>query len=135
MRVENWAPAEVTVEIEKMAMDRIEKAAEIVASIARDLVPIGKPRPVYKKGQYAGKAWTARESQTLKDSIRVRRLSGDPFFNVRVYAGARQSDKLTAYYAHMVEYGSVHNITPRKPFLRPAMRLARDRIANIMENG
>lgn len=130
MRVENWAPAEITGEIEKYAMDKIAEGAEIVASIARELVPKGKDRPPYRNG----KAWTARKAETLKRSIRVVRLHGDSKQDVRVYAGARKSNELTAYYAHMVEYGSVHNMVPRKPFLRPALNLAKERIRALMES-
>lgn len=131
MRVADWHPEQITEEIETRAMDRLEKAGEVVAAKARALVPVGQDRPQYKNG----KAWTAREAGTLRDSIRVTRLEGDPKLNIRVYAGARQSDKLTAYYAHWVEFGSVHNQTPRKPFLRPALNFSKAEIKRIVEEG
>jgi HK97 gp10 family phage protein len=126
MRVEDWAPEQITVEVEKKAMDQLEQAGEIVAGIARLLCPVGKARPIYK----GKKAWTERVPGTLKKSIRVRRLRGDPKLDVRVYAGARQSDKLTAYYAHMVEYGTVE--MKAKPFLRPAFNSAKAKIKAML---
>jgi len=131
MRVANWNPDIITAEIEKKAMDRLETAAGYVMGRARQLVPIGKDRPPYKNG----KAWTARKAGTLRDSIRVTRLKGDPKLNIRVYAGARQSDKLTPYYARWVEMGSVHNEIPKKPYLRPALAECRGRIKSIVEGG
>lgn len=111
MRIENWAPAQITAEIEKTAMDRLEKAGEIVAERARGLVPVN-----------TGK---------LRDSIRVVRLKGDPKQNIRVYAGNRE--KNGAFYAHMVEYGTVK--MPAKPFLRPALNASKGGIMDKMENG
>lgn len=129
MRVEGWSPGPITAEIEKKAMDRLAKAGEVVASKARQNVPVGKNRPLYK----GGKAWTARIAGTLKKSIRVTRLKDDPKLNIRVYAGARKSDELTAYYAHMVELGTV-NMRAR-PFLRPALNASKAQIKSIVENG
>jgi HK97 gp10 family phage protein len=129
VRVENWNPEKITAEIEKKAMDRLERAAGIVAASARQKVPFGEGRPPYK----SGKAWTERIPGTLQASIRVVRLKGDPKLNIRVYAGARQSDKLTAYYAHMVEMGTVK--MRARPFLRPALNENKASIKNIMENG
>jgi len=135
MRVENWAPVEViTSELEKQAMNKLEKVCEVVAKKARGLVPIGKDRPTYTAGNYAGKEWTSRKAGTLRDSIRVVRLKGDPGKDVRVYAGARQSNKLTAYYAHMVEYGSINNDNPRKPFLRPAFEMVAGNLQGYLDS-
>ncbi len=131
MRVEKWHPEIITAEVEKKAMDRLETAAGYVMGMARQLVPIGQSRPPYK----SGKAWTARQAGLLRDSIRVTRLKGDPKLNIRVYAGWRQSDKLTAYYARWVELGSIHNATPKKPYLRPALHQCKSRILSIVENG
>ena len=111
MRVENWYPEKITAEIEKKAMDRLEKAAEIVANVARGKVPV-----------LTGK---------LKDTIRVRRLKGDTKQNVRVYAGNRL--KGGAFYAHMVEFGTVK--MKAKPFLRPALNQSKAAIKSIVENG
>jgi len=109
-RVE-WHPEQITAEIEKKAMDRLEKAGEVVAAKARSLVPV-------KTGK-------------LKDTIRVVRLKGDPKLNIRVYAGNRI--KGGAFYAHMVEYGTVK--TKAKPFMRPALNGSKGDTMNIMENG
>ena len=110
MKIE-WHPEQITAEIEKRAMDRLERAGESVASKARQKVPV-----------LSGK---------LRDSIRVTRLNGDPKLNIRVYAGSRQ--KGGAFYAHMVEYGTVK--MPAKPFLRPALNESKGQIKGIVENG
>jgi HK97 gp10 family phage protein len=111
MRVENWAPGKITAELEKTAMDRLYKAGEEVADIARRLVPV--------------------QTGKLRDSIRVTRLRGDPKLNIRVYAGSRE--KGGAFYAHMVEYGTVK--MRAKPFLRPALNQLKGQIQEIMEKG
>ena len=111
MRVEGWDLEGITAEIEKTAMDRLEKAAEGIAARARQKVPI--------------------DSGKLKDTIRVVRLKGDPKQDVRVYAGSR--DKGGAFYAHMVEYGTAK--MKARPFLRPALNESKADIMSIMENG
>lgn len=108
----NWKPAgEITAEIEKQAMDRLETAASLVAARARMLVPV--------------------KSGKLRETVRVVRLTGDPKLNVRVYAGNRI--KGGAFYAHMVEYGTMK--MPAKPFLRPALQEVKGRVKSILEGG
>ena len=106
-----WNPEQVTAEIEKKAMDRLERAGEIVGEKARQLVPV--------------------DTGKLKATIRVARLKGDPKQNIRVYAGNRL--KGGAFYAHMVEKGTVK--MKAKPFLRPALNASKGQIMAIMENG
>jgi hypothetical protein len=116
--------------IEKNLMDRCEVAAELIATRARQLCPVGTTRrPPYKNGQ----PWSAREPGTLRGSIRVTRLKGDPNLDVRVYAGSRTAERNEGYYAHMVEYGSVHNV--KKAFLRPAAQEIGKNIETIMTSG
>ena len=115
--------------IEKNLMDRCEVAAEMIATRARQLCPVGTTRrPPYKNGQ----PWSAREPGTLRNSIRVTRLKGDPNLDVRVYAGARGKTN-DGYYARWVEYGSVHN--KKKAFLRPAVKEIGKNIETIMTSG
>jgi HK97 gp10 family phage protein len=111
MRIKNWHPEEITIEIEKRAMDRLEKAGELVAARARGDVPV--------------------RTGKLKDTIRVIRLKGDPKQDVRVYAGNRI--KGGAYYAYMVERGTKKMAA--HPFLRPALNQSRNEIKAIVENG
>ena len=116
-----WNPiGPITAAIEKKAMDRLEKAGEVVAERARGLVPV--------------------DTGALKASIRVVRLKGDPKQNIRVYAGNRvqggsrmKGAARGAFYAHMVEYGTVK--MPAKPFLRPALNASKGGIMDKMENG
>ena len=124
MRVANWNPGEITVEIEKRAMDRLAKAGELIASKARAMAPIGIDRPPYK----SGKEWSGRKAGALRNTIRVTRLPGDPKQNIRVYAGSR-----AVYYARFVEFGTAK--MGARPFLRPALNAVKASIKSIMENG
>jgi len=124
MRVEGWAPEKITVEIEKRAMDRLEKAGNLIASRARALVPVGKDVP-----QGKGK-WSKREAGALRNTIRTTRLKGDPKLNIRVYAGNRQGG---VFYAGFVEKGTVK--MRAKPYLRPALNEIKGQIKSILENG
>jgi HK97 gp10 family phage protein len=126
MRVANWNPGAADEHIYRNSMKRLEKAAEEIATEAKRRVPVGQSRPPYK----GGKAWTARQAGMLKQSIRVVKLRDPNARNVRVYAGHRQSDKLTAYYAQWVEYGTSKMVA--KPFLRPAYNAVRGRIKTIL---
>ena len=100
-------------------MDGLEKACEQIADRARSLCPV--------------------DTGTLRDTIRVRRLSGDPYLDVRVYAGSRiegggskKGAERGAFYAHMVEYGTVK--MSKKPFLRPALNAVKGNIISIITN-
>lgn len=129
MRVVNWAPDKITAEVEKRAMDRLEKAGEMVAAKARQKFPLGAPPPVgTRKGK---KPWMPMSKGDLLRSIRVRRLKGDPVLNVRVYAGSREKDG--PFYAHMIEYGTIK--LGARPFLRPAINGSKSAIMDIMEGG
>lgn len=129
MRIKNWNPEIVTEEIEKRAMDRLEKAAENVAVIARRKFPLGAPPPVV--GSNKKKPWMPMSKGDLLKSIRVRRLKGDPKLNIRVYAGGRW--KGAPFYAHMIEYGT--SKMGARPFLRPALHQSRASILDTVENG
>lgn len=125
-----WDADVITTEIEHEMMNRLERAGHVVASAARQRVPIGTvTRPAY-----GGKSWTARKSGSLKKSIRVTRLQGDPNLDIRVYAGGIIVDGIDTYYAKWVEYGSVNTPpkTPYRPFLRPALRSCKSDIITIM---
>lgn len=115
MRVANWNPNVADQEFENVAIERLVEAAHVVADAARARCPVGTvSRPIYKRGPYAGQAWTARDAGQLKRSIRVvqkHSKSGKPLMrkrNVRVYAG-----NFLAFYASIVEHS--------KPFMRPAL--------------
>ena len=114
-------------EFENVAIERLVEAAEHVASVARaNCKPGTVSRPIYKRGPYAGKPWTARDAGSLRKTIRVRQKlskSGKPLkrkSNVRVYAG-----NYLVYYAGIVEYAG-------KAFLRPALWNAANRIKQIL---
>jgi HK97 gp10 family phage protein len=120
MKVSNWHPEVITAEIEKRAMDRLEKAGGVVADRARQIVPV--------------------DTGALRNSIRVTRLKGDPKQNIRVYAGNRvkggsmkKGAERGAFYAHMVEFGTVK--MGARPFLRPALNASKNDIKSIVENG
>ena len=126
MRIERWNPEQFDQMFEGVATERLVEAAEAVARNARQRCPVGTvSRPMYKRGPYAGQAWTARDAGQLRKSIRVVRKktpSGKAFSkkqNVRVYAG-----HYLAYYARIVEYS--------RPFMRPALVQAHSEIKSIL---
>jgi hypothetical protein len=127
MRVEGWSPDRFDGEIEGATIERLVEAAEAVAAAARAKCPVGTfSRPIYKRGPYAGKPWTARDAGALKKTIRVvrkRSKSGRPLkrkSDVRVYAG-----NYMVYYASIVEHAG-------KAFLRPALWNSRSQIKQIL---
>jgi HK97 gp10 family phage protein len=122
MRVSNWQPQKFDGEFFNASMDRLERAAEVIASKARARAPIGESRAQYK----SGKDYTSRESGALKASVRVVRLYDQKARNVRVYAGSRK-----VYYARFVEFGTVK--MSAKPFLRPALNSSKAEIRSILE--
>ena len=65
------------------------------------------------------------ESGNLRDSIETIPYNEPGFIGFRVVAGE--------FYAHMVEFGSVHN-KPAEPFLVPALEERRDRIVGAVED-
>lgn len=133
MRLENWNPNRFDAEIKKAAIDRAVEAAELVAERTRRNLKaqIGKGkttkinRPAYRKGKYAGQAWTAREFGQLMKSIRVvkqyEKYSTLLFkkSNVRVYIG-----NYKAYYARIFEFS--------RPFFRPAFFSSQPDIKRIL---
>jgi HK97 gp10 family phage protein len=69
-----------------------------------------------------------RDTGNLADSITVEEDTRRGYSGYRVVADARSATgKYDVPYAHMVEYGSVHNDPPR-PFLVPALDERRDEI-------
>lgn len=128
MRVSNWNPQKYDGEFVNAALDRLETAAEIVATNARARVPVGTiSRPIYKRGPYAGEAWTARDAGALKKTIRVVRKHEVGAVvaesrNVRVYCG-----NFLRYYAKIVEF--------TQPFLRPALNASKGEIRRILQGG
>lgn len=134
MRVSNWNWSEADRMIGKASLERVRKAAHVVADRVRQNCPVGTvSRPMYRSGPNAGKPWTAKDAGQLKKSIRVVELKEEKFgyafkaFGithglVRVYAG-----NYLAYYANIVEYS--------KPFMRPAVEATRQQVKEILENG
>lgn len=129
-RVSNWNPQKFDGEFANASMDRLRKAANVIADNARSLCPIGTlSRPIYKRGPYAGQPWTARDAGALKKTIRVTEKldqQGKPLAegrNIRVYAG-----NWLRYYAQIVEYAG-------KKFMRPALNRSKNQVRDILENG
>jgi len=129
MRVSNWNPEKYDGEFANAAMDRLRKAAEVIAAKARAKCPVGTvSRPIYKKGPYAGQPWTARDAGALKKTIRVveKKDKGTAIMenkNIRIYAG-----NYLVYYASIVEHAG-------KAFMRPALNASKDEVRKILENG
>jgi hypothetical protein len=126
MRVAEWNPNKFDETFEHVAVERLVEASGVIADAARRTCPVGTTsRPMYKRGPYAGKPWTARDGGGLKRSIRVTRQktkSGKAFSkkrNVRVYAG-----NWFAYYASIVEHS--------RPFMRPALASSLGAVKSII---
>jgi hypothetical protein len=127
MRIEGWNPEMYDEVFENATVERMVEAAEVVANSARSNCPVGTlSRPMYKRGPYAGKPWTARDAGALKKTIRVTQKlskSGKPLkrkSNVRVYAG-----NYLVYYASIVEHAI-------KPFLRVSLINSHSKIKSIL---
>jgi len=59
-RVSNWNPQRFDGEFMHASMDRVRKAANVLADAARRNCPVGTvSRPIYRRGPYAGQPWTA----------------------------------------------------------------------------
>lgn len=117
-------------EFKAVAMDRMEKAANVLADEARNKLIAGHvTRGPYKKGKYAGKIWTSRgigKYPRLRDTIRAVGKEG----NVRVYVG-----NFKTWYAMQVEYGKGGWKGGAHPFMRPAMKSARGAMRVVLESG
>jgi HK97 gp10 family phage protein len=125
MRVSNWNPQQYDGQLIAASMERLVKAAEIVAEKARAMVPVGSiSRPVGKAGKY----WTERSPGSLKKSIRVVQKHDSTTRNVRIYAGNKK-----VFYARLVEFGSIKK--GARPYLRPALNGSKSQIKSILENG
>lgn len=141
MRVASWNPEEFAPEILSGAMERIEKAAIVVRDAARGKVRVyaGKLHGPYKTGKYAGKIWTARDTDNLLKTIRVtkkREFQGGFGFkaaaNMNVWIMAAN---YKTWYAQQVEFGRGGWKGGAHPFLRPAFRESMPEIKSIVENG
>lgn len=134
MRVENWDPSVFDYYVYIAYEGLLDAAYQCKDDAVRNLrgkIGSGKTtginRPVYKKGKYAGKYWTAREFGNLIKSIRVveRKDKQGKIIdqaNVRVYAGTKM-----AYYASIFEYGS------NTAFLRPAFYKTANKLTSIVQ--
>lgn len=134
MRAVNWNWQEADKVVAMESLNRVRKAAEVIAARARRECPVGTvSRPMYKSGPYAGQEWTARDAGQLKKSIRVVekheekwghafKAFGTTYGLVRVYAGTKK-----AFYARIVEYSN--------PFLRRALWGTHAEVKKILENG
>jgi len=126
MKVAEWNPNKFDQTFENVAVERLVRAAEVVAGAVRRRCPVGTiSRPMYKTGRYAGQPWTARDAGQLKKSVRVVRKktrSGKAFSkkrNVRVYVGHYK-----AYYASIVEHYT--------PFMRPGFEASVGEVKEII---
>ena len=94
--------------------EALEAEAEKIAQDAKQRVPV--------------------RTGNLRDSIEVVPYNEPGFVGFRVVADARSlTGKYNAPYAHMVEYGSVHN-EPARPFLVPALEAGQDTVLDAVTN-
>ena len=130
-----WNP-EISIKLATdVAMVRLEAAANYLAEKTRTNLDAivkhgpGSERPVYKRGKYAGKWWTARNIGLLRHSIRVvRNPNRGSGLNIWVMVGNRQ-----AYWATMFEKAA--DPSRGKKFFRPAIAASKPAMKAIFEKG
>jgi hypothetical protein len=123
------------------SMERLRKAAEVVRDKARFIckVYVGKLHGPYTAGKYAGKVWTARDTDNLLRTIRVVESKTRTsefnsntgavikFRNVWVMAGNYKT-----WYAQQVEFGRGGWKGGAHPFLRKALYSSREKMISIL---
>jgi hypothetical protein len=118
-----WNPKLAEHEIMGNAMKRLEKVAEMMVSAVKVVTPEGtESRPMYTRGQYAEKWWTARDAGALKASVRSIVKNSDNDRNAWIMCGNKK-----AYYAKIVEHD--------KPFFRKAINKAKGKAKIILAGG
>ena len=127
-KISNWNPQKYDSEFLDASMDRLRRAAKVIAGDVRERCPVGTiSRPMYVEGMYAGKSWTRRDAGALKRTIRVVEKHEDFSHeihrdrNVRVYAG-----NYNVYYAQIVEY----NV---RRFMHQGLNAGKARVRAILE--
>ena len=117
-------------QIAKSSMERIRKAANVIADAARANCTVGTITRPLKPGQ---PYWMEREPGAMRKTIRTVEKSGAKGLlgrDVRVYAGNKKT-----WWAIQMEYGHGGWKGGAKPFIRPAMRGAPAAIKVAMEGG
>lgn len=140
-------------QIAKACMERLRKAAEVIADEMRnkyDQLDIEGMRHIggmrfrsssffhgpYRTGAYAGVFWTARIPRAMRDTIRVREKKEQSGISVlvgrdvRVYVGNKKT-----WWAIQMEYGRGGWKGGRKSFVRPALRSSKAAVQRIIANG
>ena len=126
-----WNPKLAESEIMGNAMERIKKAADVMADEVKKNTPVGtEGRPMYKTGPYKNKYWTARDAGALKASVRVTESDDSDFSkeinrNVWIMCGNTK-----AYYGKIIEFGI--NGNQYKGFFRKSINKAKVRAKNVL---
>ena len=124
-----WNPNVAEHEIMGNAMKRLKKAGEAMADEVRENTPVGTvSRPMYKKGDYAGQYWTAKDAGALRDSVRVTSEEGSSDWrsrNVWIMTGNRK-----AYYGKIVEFGV--NGNEYQGFFRKSINRSKKKASKIL---
>lgn len=125
-----WNPKLAEHEIMGNAMDRLQKAADVMAKEVKDATPEGTvSRPIYKSGPYAGKYWTARDAGSLRRSVRTAKKDGSTQRNIRIIVGHRK-----AYYGKIIEFGTndKEGGNQHKGFFRKAINRSKRKARNAL---
>jgi hypothetical protein len=121
--------------IKKSCLARMREAATELqmAMILKCHKSYENRRPVYKKGPYAGRIWTARDMDIMAKTIRVVEKKGKGLHqspDVRVYAG-----NFKTWWATQMEFGRGAWKGGAHPFMRPAIAATKSKIKVILESG
>lgn len=139
MRVTFWNPKLADVDVIPSAMLRLELAGNILADRTRQNLRalIRRPgmvgryalnRPVYRRGKYAGRSWTARQAGDLLASVRVVKHYSSNIRNIWVMVGNKK-----VYYGLPFEYAT--RPAYGRPFFRPAIESSRALMKSVIEGG
>jgi hypothetical protein len=116
------------IDLDKIARDRLVRAAEVVVDAARRRCPVGTiTRPMYRRGKYAGQTWTSRDGGRLRRSIEhtkgkdwVEGIGEDlPNRSIAIIAG-----NYWAWYADIVEFQTA--------YMKPALEESIPKIKEIL---
>ncbi len=112
-------------------------AAIPLADAAQRNAPTGtKIHRTYSGGKVVGTYHPGNLKKSAKILTKLKK-SPDVFVGPEVLRGGSgtfgKGKRVNAYYAHMVEYGTVHSSA--RPFMRPALSSAGGQVMKRMENG
>lgn len=124
----------VSNDIKKESREIFNKAAvPLIAAIQSGAPQSGWPHGRYKDGREVAIYVPGNLRRSFRNTLRFGRSSAvwiaPKLAKGESATGIFEGSRTDAYYAHMVEFGTVN--FPAKPFVRPAFESTKDRVAQI----